>query len=136
MRVKAISVYPTEEEIKVMGEGFRPYIGFAVTVGNVYTVLGISFFLGPSSTVYGNTVCVEIVDDEGNFVSVPLCLFEIVDPRVSRHWEARKGEAAALRLWPPSFYEGYFHDDLSNGVPDAVREFERVRQLIEDEFGD
>lgn len=136
MKVKAIAVCPTEEDITKMGEGFRRDIGFLVTAGNVYTVLGISFFLGPSSTVFGNTVCVKIVDDEGNLVFSPLCLFEIVDRRVSRYWEARKAEAATLDLWPPSFFGGYFHDDVSNGVPDAVRELERVRALIENEFPD
>jgi hypothetical protein len=61
-------------------------------------------------------------------------LFEIVDPRPSRFWVARKVNDFTLSLWPEEFYEDYFHDRLSDGEPIGVEAFRRVVDRLENEF--
>jgi hypothetical protein len=76
---------------------------------------------------------VDIASDSGYLYPVPLCLFEVIDGRVSQHWQVRQYEDGDLTLWPPSFYREYYHDDLIEGVPEVVDDFRRVRIQIEDE---
>ncbi len=131
MIVKCISQYPTDEQLKDLGPRFFKNRTFHVTVGKEYVVLGLGVAVKPHSCGLGPSV--EIVTDYGHLTDNPLCLFQIVDGTASRHWEVRETQAGIITLWPSSFYKEYYHDDLSEGVPEVVEDFKRVRALIEAE---
>jgi len=124
MRVKCVAIYPTEELIETLGPGFYRKQIFPLTIGNEYIVLGIEFAI--NSRLYGTTTLVEIKSDVGHLISVPIGLFEIIDGKVSRYWEARSWGDNTVTLWPPSFYREYYHDKLSERMPDIVEDFNRV----------
>ncbi len=98
---------------------------FNLRLGQEYVVYGIS--------TMGGMPWVEIASAFEYVYPVPLCLFEIVDGRVSRYWEVRWFPDGDLTLWPPSFYREYYHDLLSDGVPEVLEDFRRVRALIDEE---
>ena len=133
MRVKCLDVSLTSEQKLFLGVPESVRTRHQITVGATYTVLGLSFVIG--SHFFGSGPVLEILDDASPCISlVPLCLFEIVDPRPSRFWVARKVNDFTLSLWPEEFYEDYFHDRLSDGEPIGVEAFRRVVDRLENEF--
>jgi hypothetical protein len=96
-----------------------------MTPGEEFVALGLEFWKG--------ALWVDIAENDRTVVSAPLCLFDIIDGRLSQHWEARRAENGALRLWPLLFFERAFHDRLSNGDPQLVAQFEGLRREIEAE---
>lgn len=106
-----------------------------ITKGREYLVLGLTFEYGDSQ--WGAAPCVDILLDSGIVImAVPLRLFEIVDPRVSRTWEVRYWpDGPTVTLWPPAFYTHAFHDRFSNGDPEAVADVQQVVRILEKEFG-
>ena len=115
----------------LFGEGYFKDQSFHVQAGATYTVLGLTFHI--RSNLYGTTATVEIADDEGHLATVPLCLFEVVDDRISRHWIIRSWDDGTVALWPRSFFSEFYRDDLSEGMPDVAADYERVKRLIEAE---
>ena len=125
MRVRCIAELPTEEQAKRLG---RFYAGtrqsFGVTIGMEYLVFGLRVVEG--------SVLLDIPQDFEQLYPVPLCLFEITDPRVPSLWSARLRDDGSLLLWPPSFFEReYYHQDLLERVPSVLEDFERVRRRLE-----
>ena len=131
MRILCLSSSPSSEQIAAFGEGYFCTQSFHVQPGTTYTVLGLTFYV--RSQLYGTGVTAEIADDDGHLVTVPLCLFEIVDGRASRHWVVRAWDDGTTALWPASFFSEFYRDDLSEGVSEATMEYERVRGQIEAE---
>lgn len=131
MRVKCLSVSPSPEQLAAFGEGYYKNQSFGVQPGTTYTVLGLTFHV--RSNLYGTNVTAAIDDNDGRLVEVPLCLFEVVDDRSSRYWVIRRWEDGTVALWPPSFFSEFYHDDLSEGVPEVVSDYERVKRQIETE---
>lgn len=137
MIVRCKRSYPTEEQIARLGPEFVRARKFGIEPGEEYVVLALTvdfgsrhLGLGPWAGIYTRKHVVHAI------TTVPLCLFDIVDPRVSQYWELRVPEDATLAtLWPPSFYRPYYHDDLSEEVPGVVADFERVLALLEAEAG-
>ncbi|MDE3137295.1 MAG: hypothetical protein KGL59_12020 [Acidobacteriota bacterium] len=135
MIVRCKLSYPTEEQIARLGPEFFRRRTFGIEPGEEYVVLGLTvdvgsrhMGLGPWVQIYTRKHVVHAI------TFVPLCLFEVTDARVSQHWEVRFSEGGtAVTLWPPSFYRPYYHDDLSEDMPEAVADFERVVKLLEDE---
>jgi hypothetical protein len=119
------------EDRQALGIGDMFASKYMLTVGKSYTVLGLSQHVG--SVVFGSAPTVELVDDGGRLVSVPAPLFRIGDGRPSRFWRVRQLEAFGLALWPEEFYTEFFHDDLSEGVPEVRRLFEHVVRKIDEE---
>lgn len=103
---------------------------FHISLDKEYVVLGISFMLDDS---VGRCSFVEVTNDYGHLSSVPLLLFEIIDPRVSKYWVIRQLGSFTFTLWPNDFYTEYFHDDLSNNVPEIVESFNKIRIKLEEE---
>lgn len=134
MKVKCISVYPTEKQISKMGRRFYRRQSFGLTQGKEYLVLGLNFEI--DSVSCGTGACVELISDNGGLSNAPLFSFEITDPRASRFWEVRLWEDGGLTLWPPLFYTTYFRDDLSESKSDVVAEFRRVWDMMNSEFTD
>ncbi len=132
MKVKCRFGYPTPEQIEKLGPDFYKNQRFGVTIGKEYIVLALQFQIRDPG--FGTGVAIQFVNDSGNIGFAPMFLFEIVDGRASNYWEARFWEDGSLTFWPPSFYREYYHDDLSEGVPEVVEDFKRVRALLESEI--
>jgi hypothetical protein len=60
-------------------------------------------------------------------------MFDLVDPRPSQFWLARKQGDYALTLWPEEFYTDYFKDDLTEGVKSVRETFAKVAEKLERE---
>lgn len=129
MIVKCIAELPTREQAKWLGGHYRGgKQAFGVVLGMEYIVFAL--------TVLGGEPWVEITDadlDPGYLWGVPLCLFEIVIPRLSVLWEAPVAKNGELRLEPASLSRRNYHDDLFEGVEEVVADFRRVRQALEEE---
>ncbi|SRR5579885_2378014 len=134
MKVKGLSDQLSEEQRVALAVTIRGNPRYQITVGKIYVVLSISLI--DNSIYFGHSPIFHVVDDAGRLVPVPSCLFEIVDGRVSQHWEARAGGHFGLRLWPPEFYSEYFHDELSEGNEATVAIFRKVYEKIRAEFKD
>lgn len=132
MRVKCIARELTDEQRKgtIAPDVFKPC--YQVTVGKIYLVLGISFFVG--SSVYGNCCLFTIQDDAGRCISIPSAIAEITDGRASRFWVARASDELGLTLWPEEFYKNFFHDRVTDGEDEAVEIFGAVIGRLEAEF--
>jgi hypothetical protein len=61
-------------------------------------------------------------------------LFEVIDDRLSRYWKIQKYDDYHITLWPKEFYQEYFHDDLSNGIPEVVDIYNSLAERLEKEF--
>jgi hypothetical protein len=127
MRVRCISTYPSEEQIQRLGKRFYRNQDFHIASGKEYVVFGLEFSLD------SNIPSVSLVGEYDKLRDAPLCLFEIIDARVSRYWEVRASGNGVLVFWPHSFFREYYHDDLSELVPEVVADFERVRAMMEAE---
>ncbi len=133
MIVKCISTYASEAQIQMLGPRFRGDRSFGVVPGREYLVLGLIVDAAPQSDGRGAWVDVLMEPEIPTVISVPLCLFEIVDPRPSRYWEIRVSDEGIVRLWPSSFYREYYHSDLSDRESEIVRDFWIVHALLEAE---
>jgi len=103
------------------------------TIGKEYTVIGIAY--SKDSTYLENYPMLELVNDFGNYEGAPLFLFEIIDDRSSQYWHIKfNNETKYLYMWPESFYQEYYFDDLTDGVPEVEKDFERVSKLLEEEI--
>jgi hypothetical protein len=126
MKVKCISRLPTEEQAVKLGEHYRHgKQDFHLQIGKEYIVYGISILRG--------IAWIELASDTGYLYSVPLFLFEITDERVSKYWKVRMDKDGDLMLWPSSFYIKFYHDDLAEGVPEIVEDFNKIQSLIKTE---
>lgn len=132
MIIRCISTKPTEEQAKRLGIGKNYFPGkqeFGVKAGEEYLVFGISILDGEP--------WVDIMLPIANILHpVPLCLFEIVDRRISKYWVIGLESKGNLIISPPSILDQpYYFDDLSESIPEVVEDFRRVRELLEAEAG-
>lgn len=132
MTAKCIAVSLTEEQRTKLGAPHSLQSVYQLSIGADYTVLGITFV--SHSRLFGCTPLFEVRDDMGRCFSVPACLFEVSDPRSSRYWRVKRLDECSLVLWPEEFHRAFFHDDLSEGVPEAVGAFHDVVQRLDAEF--
>ena len=133
MRVRCSGEYPSEELLELLGPDFHRKQAFAISIGNEYLVLGMLFATGEP---FGIGPWIQFKEDEGRFGQAPLSLFEIIDPRVSRFWEAVDWKNGVVGLGPPSFDRDFYMEDFMEGVPEIVEDFERVCRLMDSEFDD
>jgi hypothetical protein len=127
MRVRCVSTYPNEEQILRLGKGFYRDQAFHIEVGKDYVVLGLAF------SADSGIPFIALVGKYGKLSHAPLCLFEVTDARVSSYWEVRVMGNGAIVFWPHSFFREFYHDDLSELVPEVVADFDRVRATMEAE---
>lgn len=98
-----------------------------------YVVLGLSYFLNSDNYAYYPVV--EIKNDLGGMTSAPLFLFQVIDDTPSKYWHIKfDQEGKSLRMWPESFHNDFYHDDLSEEVPKVKSDFIKVCKLLEDEY--
>lgn len=98
---------------------------FDLEIGTTYVAMGIGFWDG--------IVWAEIAVEGDFLLSIPLDQFEVVVGRPSIHWELRNGQDGAVRMWPPSFFDRGYHSRLADQVPEVVRDFAKVRDMLERE---
>lgn len=106
---------------------------YAVTVGRLYLVLGLAFPRLPS--LLGTDGAITYTENDWYVLQAPLAIFEVVDPRASAKWMLRRNQMGDLCLWPPSFFADYYHDLLSDGDSETVRDFQRVYAELREESG-
>ncbi len=125
MLVECIAEKPTADQIPLLGKRYLgPKQSYGVRLGGEYLV----FAIDADATV----PWVQILDENDHLVSVPLCLFEIVEASLPSIWRARR-ENTGLHLWPASFFRPFYHEDLLNGEAEVVADFKRVREILETE---
>jgi hypothetical protein len=132
MKVRCIAELPNNEQAQQLGIGKHYFPGrevFGVKSGEEYVVFGIRVLSGAP--------WIDILEDFGTgyLHPVPMCLFIIIDGRVSHYWEVRVSEYNNLFCRPPSFLEPYYDEDLADGVKAVVDDFRKIRPLIEEEAG-
>lgn len=71
----------------------------------------------------------EIVEDFGNLIAAPLEVFEVIDGTIPNLWRLEQHPDGAF-LWPDLFFQEYFFDDFSDGVPDCVKEFRTLQERM------
>jgi hypothetical protein len=93
-------------------------------IGETYTVLGITCRMGQT-----------ILEMPYFYIfPAPMCLFAITDERPSSYWKIKKIDENKISLWPEEFYQEYFHDDLSDGIPEVISIYKQVVRKLEEEF--
>ena len=110
----------------------QPIYSGSLTIGKLYTVLGM-FFAPQLMDYFAGQPAVEIKDDVGNLSSCPLFMFEVVEQTPSKYWKIKYSESGNLTLYPESFYQEYYHDDLSEGIPEVEADFVMVCETLEKE---
>jgi hypothetical protein len=130
LKYKSIDELPAELLTSLCDVPRLRAIGFNgrfAPVGTVLTVYGIEF-------ASGNVFYRVANPPEGRYSILCLgLLFEIVDSRISRHWECRVTSAGKIVLWPASWFVEFYHDRLSDGEPTIVANFAKVKHLLEEE---
>ena len=126
MRVKCVTetVPKRLQEAISLGPRFEGKRTFGVVEGETYVVFGLEFFKGIP------WVQIEVAPAE--IVSVPIALFDIVDPAVPDLWEARFADGDHLTLWPAAFFTPGFHELVYNEDPRAMAALERLRALLDE----
>lgn len=126
MKIRCVRLLPNRQQSKQLGKYYHPGKQvFEVAIGKEYIVFCLEVLDGMAWVHF---------DSGSNRLSIaPLCLFEVIDGRVSQYWELRLWKDNNVLLRPPSFYKEFFHDDLAEGVPEIVAEFQKVRTLLEAE---
>jgi hypothetical protein len=100
---------------------------YRITPGKEYVVLGLTVSNDKASRKFW------IKDDPGHyFVVMPSELFDIVDPRVSKHWVVHFSEEA-VAISAREFLSPTFLDELTDFEEESVAIFKKVSRLIEDE---
>jgi hypothetical protein len=133
MKVKCISTGLSDEQKKKMRktDNYNSDWETRFIAGTEYIVLGVNYIVNE----FWTTILYELRDETGICLSVPACLFEIIDPRPSVFWRARHN-FPNFTLWPPEFYREFFHDDLSEEKPEIRKVFDIVVDRLTYEFDD
>lgn len=129
MKVKCIATKLSFSQKQVMGLKNNEDPTYPFTIGETYTVLAVHTQI----EYYAGTM-LHMPSPSGYVLPTPLCLFEVVDDRPSKYWKIKKNNEHFLTLWPEEFDQEYFHDDLSDGVPEVVEIYKRVVEKLEKEF--
>ena len=126
MLLRCTATLPTLPQSVRLGRYFKPGSQeFPVEIGREYLAFGLR--------LWGAGAWVDIEVDAGYLVSVPLCLFEVVDARVSETWTVRMHDDGDVAVMPEAFHAEYFHDDLIEGVAAVRLAFNEVKRQLLDE---
>lgn len=132
MRVKCIHNIIDDELAKRVGLANGQPVDYSdITIGKEYIVLGLCYY--PASPYYAGKPTLEIKDDTGELTTIPLFMFEIIDSTPSKYWQIRFNDKGFLTMYPESFYKDFYHDDLSEDVPEIKADFAQVCEKLEKE---
>lgn len=127
MKVKCIATSLTTEQKQNMGLNECEDPQYPFFIGEIYTVIGVHTQIGR----YAGTI---LKIPMKYAVPAPVCLFKIVDERPSLYWKIKQLSEYEISLWPEEFYQEYFQDDLTDGVPEVVEIYKSVVERLEKEF--
>lgn len=127
MKAKCIATSLTTEQKQNMGLNEYEDPQYPFVIGEIYTVLGVHTQIGR----YAGTI---LKIPMRYAVPAPVCLFVIVDERPSLYWRIKQLSQYEISLWPEEFYQEYFQDDLTDGVPEVVEIYKGVVERLEKEF--
>ncbi|WP_134707125.1 hypothetical protein [Rahnella sp. CJA17(1/100)] len=127
MKVKCIATSLTTEQKQNMGLNECEDPQYPFVIGEIYTVIGVHTQIGR----YAGTI---LKIPMKYAVPAPVCLFKIVDERPSLYWKIKQLSEYEISLWPEEFYQEYFQDDLTDGVPEVVEIYKSVVERLEKEF--
>jgi len=130
MIVRCKSVALDREQLALVGKPFSATQAALLELDKEYVVYGLQF--ETQSLIWGTGVWLQVAAEE-RIAFAPVCLFDVVEGHVSRHWDLRTWEDGSVTLWPPSFYADYYHDDLTAKKKDVVEDFRQVREVLERE---
>jgi len=100
---------------------------FQISAGKTYSVISISPMC--KNPVYGPCTMLAIADDAGRLAFVPLYFFEIEDGSPSEYWKSIE-EDGFVSFSHPELGERFFADDLSEGDPEVVAKWEKIKSLF------
>lgn len=86
---------------------------FSLMVGGIYLVVGLRIIQSKAYPLF------EVIDEEGELVTISAEFVELVDSRVSPSWRLEILEEG-IAFWPKEFLAAFFHDDVSEGLPEAI----------------
>mgnify|MGYP001550236977 CR=1 FL=1 len=131
MIVRCVAELPSSSQARALGARYRPgKQAFGIIRGQQYVVFAVRALDGQ--------LWIDIMDDDlvpGYLFGAPLCLFELVDCRVSGTWELHLRSGNDYEMAPPSLFREYYHDDLFEGVQEVVDDFLEVRRRLYTEAG-
>jgi len=126
MIVRCIRREPTLPQSVRLGPHYRPgEQEFPVELGSQYVVYGLR--------LWGSGAWIDIENDVGYLVTVPLCLFEVVDGRVPTIWLLHVDDDGDIALLPEAFHEPFFMSDLADGKTEAWRALAQVKHVVSPE---
>lgn len=119
MVIRCIAAAPSREQSFRLGAAFEPNkMDFGLESGRRYVVLGL--------TAAHGAVWADIETGSGWPVTAPLMLFEVLDPRPSRHWNVIYERDESLALLPAQLSESTFVSRLADGDPLAVAAYSEL----------
>lgn len=131
MIVRCVARYPTEEGTVTLGPNFWKDQSFGVKLGADYLVLGI--FIAKGGRPFGSGPWIQFRNVDDQFGQAPLLMFDVIDHRLSRYWEAHTLPSGVLSFAPPSFNRDHYMEDYYEEVPEIVEDFHRICELLETE---
>lgn len=128
---RTISDLPQERLERLQNLERLKLIGYAA--GNV--PIGTEFLVYGITVSEGNVLYYLESYPSGRHLVICLAeLFDIVDPRASAMWECRVPDSGGIRIWPASWFTyEFYHDRLSDGEPELVADFARLKALFADD---
>lgn len=136
MKVVCRATTLSAEQLAELGRPLTSQYDFGevLVVGREYLVLGMAFQVDVEGIEIGAFVLLEVATRQ--VASVPLALFEITDPRVSRSWVARSESADLVALAPESLLGEGFLAQLADGEPVTSAAFDKVTAQLRAEAND
>jgi len=102
---------------------------FHLDIGSDYLVFGLYI-------QKNGAIVIDCLNKYRHLRDYPLDLFEVVDNRVSKYWEMNISKNGDTTFLPNEYYENeYFHDDLSEDIPEVVAKFhDLVKRMTEEQI--
>lgn len=129
MKVRCRATTLTDERRNSIGGMLADRNSWALSTGDEYLVLGLTFSFGNRELGTGAWIEYENRRQGEYLLTAPLDLFEIVDAKPSVIWDFQADSEMAT-LWPNSFYRSGYRDRLSDGAAGEVADFRRVKEAI------
>ena len=132
MKIKALFQKPSAKQIEQLGTYFNPKNAFDIELGKEYIVIGM--FWGFQESTLGKDIWVMYRVHSERIGFAPLCLFEVIDDRVSKYWKYYFGYEHHY-LQPQELIDNpHFNELLTDGEPEIVKIFADLYKRLETEF--
>src|SRR5688500_18582663 len=119
MKVRCRLTVLTPEQRARIGGTLADRNAWAVSAGDDYVVLGLTFSFGTPALGTGSWIEYENPRQGEYILTAPMDLFQVVEGTPSSIWELR-ADHEMVTLWPHSFYVPGYHDRLSDGAVEEL----------------